>query len=159
MRIAYGNTVSVCFCCYRWKVRLEFHSIILVVWCLSLTYRLLKRLDKMFKKKWLNFMTVACLWVCVCVKMCESVWERDDCMILMTDDHWPMTVWLMKRLHVLLFCFWFYNIYTYRWINVSLSFSFFTLFCILYSYSLSHWGIWALQHFLFCFGLHSLHYH
>lgn len=101
MRIAYGNTVSVCFCCYRWKVRLEFHSIILVVWCLSLTYRLVKRLDKMFKKKCLNFMTVACLCVCVW-NMWECVWERDDCMILMTDDHWPMTVWLMKRLHVLL---------------------------------------------------------
>lgn len=154
MRIAYGNTVSVCFCCYRWKVRFEFHSIILVVWCLSLTYRLVKRLDKMFKKN------VLILWLWhVCVSVCESVCESEMTVWfwwLMTIDRWLFDWWSD---YMIFFCFWFYNIYTYRWINVALSFSFITLFCILYSYSLSHWGIWALQHFLFCFGLHSLHYH
>lgn len=149
-----------CCCCYRWKVRLEFHSIILVVWCFSLTYRLLKRLVKMFKKNVL----ILWLWhvcVCVCMRVCvRARWLYD------ADDRWPLTDdwlidWLMTWSDYMFFFFgfWFYNIYIYRWINVSLSFSFsfFTLFFIHILFRIEVFGL--CNTCCFVFGLHSLHYH
>lgn len=145
MRIAYGNIV----CCVVSIIGGKFsQDSIRFVWCFFLTHRFVKRLVKMFKKKYPNFMTVACS--CVCVYVNECWWERDDCMMQMTDDLWPMTDWLMTwRDYIFYFCFWFFNIYIYHWINVSLSFHSHFRFLILFRTEV--FGLCNTSCFAFCF--------